>query len=101
MGGLLRLAGGRTFRSDIPQVGVSQFLAEEPASTSGSLLMESSERFIAVAKQAKASVVNVSSTRKLGGGENPPESPLPFFDGPFIRLISTGRATIYLAIRPE
>jgi serine protease Do len=84
MAGLLLLAGGISLRSYVPPVGVSQILAGEPASTSETLL-QSSERFIAVAKQAKASVVNVSSTRKIGGGKSPLESPSPFFDDPFFR----------------
>jgi len=42
-----------------------------------------SQTFIDVAKQAKASVVNVSSTRKVGQGQSFFES--PFFDDPFFR----------------
>ncbi len=43
----------------------------------------SNETFIAVAKMARASVVNISSIR---GGDDPEQrSPFPFFDDPFFR----------------
>lgn len=45
----------------------------------------SSQTVIAVAKQAKASVVNVSSAKKVGDGQGVFESPSPFFDDPFFR----------------
>ncbi len=45
----------------------------------------SSHTVIAVAKQAKASVVNVSSTTKVREGQGLFEAPSPFFDDPFFR----------------
>ena len=48
-------------------------------------LIPSSQTVIAVAKQAKASVVNVSSTKKVREGQDFLESPSPFFDDPFFR----------------
>lgn len=84
MAGLLLLGGTLTVRSCIPHIEVPQLLAEEPGSPSGAL-SQISERFIAVAKQAKASVVNVSSTRKAGGRKGSLDSPSPFFEDPFFR----------------
>lgn len=43
------------------------------------------EIFIAVAKQATASVVNISSTRKIKIPEQQFPGPFPFFDDPFFR----------------
>jgi serine protease Do len=45
----------------------------------------SSQTVIGVAKQAKASVVNVSSTTKAREGQGFSEAPSPFFDDPFFR----------------
>lgn len=58
--------------------------AEESGRPSQSLI-SSSQTVIAVAKQAKASVVNVSSTTKVSGGQGFSEAPSPFFDDPFFR----------------
>jgi len=63
---------------------ISQVFAKE-ASASQSAVLPSSDTLIAVAKQAKASVVNVSSTRKIAGEQESGESPFPFFDDPFFR----------------
>ncbi len=43
----------------------------------------SNETFIAVAKSARDSVVNISSVRKVT--QTPPQFPSPFFDDPFFR----------------
>ncbi len=58
--------------------------AEESQRPSQSLI-PSSHTVIAVAKQAKASVVNVSSTMKVNEGQGFSEAPSPFFDDPFFR----------------
>ena len=58
--------------------------AEETRRPSQSLI-PSSQTVIAVAKQAKASVVNVSSTTKVSEGQGLSEAPSPFFDDPFFR----------------
>lgn len=63
---------------------ISQVFAKE-ASASQPAVLPSSDTLITVAKQAKASVVNVSSTRKIVGGQESAESPFPFFDDPFFR----------------
>lgn len=44
-----------------------------------------SEVFISVAKKAQASVVNISSVRKVEAGAEGFEFPSPFFDDPFFR----------------
>lgn len=63
---------------------ISQVFAKE-APASQPAVLPSSDTLITVAKQAKASVVNVSSTRKIVGGQESAESPFPFFDDPFFR----------------
>jgi len=75
-------AGVASVASCIPEPKVAELWAEEPRAAA---VFSSSQTFIAVAKQAKVSVVNVSSTRKVGGGKSPFESPSPFFDDPFFR----------------
>ena len=58
--------------------------AEEASLLSASLIPRS-QTVVAVAKQAKASVVNVSSTTNVGEGPGLSEAPSPFFDDPFFR----------------
>ncbi|MBX3335413.1 MAG: DegQ family serine endoprotease [Nitrospira sp.] len=57
----------------------------EEASLPSASLIPSSQTVVAVAKQAKASVVNVSSTTNVGEGPGLSEAPSPFFDDPFFR----------------
>jgi serine protease Do len=80
--GVILAVGVVTFVSCIPEPKVAKLWAEEPRVAA---VFPSSQTFIAVAKQAKASVVNVSSTRKVVGGGGTFESPSPFFDDPFFR----------------
>lgn len=64
--------------------GVSVVLAKEVMANPSAAIL-SPDHIIAVAKEAKASVVNVSSTRKMAEGQELFESPFPFFDDPFFR----------------
>ncbi|MDR4467622.1 MAG: DegQ family serine endoprotease [Nitrospira sp.] len=57
----------------------------EEASLPSASLIPSSQTVVAVAKQAKASVVNVSSTTNVGERPGLSEAPSPFFDDPFFR----------------
>lgn len=58
-------------------------ISAAPTKTAGIAL--ANETFIAVAKQATASVVNIASTRKLAARQQPFPGPSPFFDDPFFR----------------
>jgi serine protease Do len=58
-------------------------ISSAPAKTAGTAL--ANETFIAVAKQANASVVNIASTRKVAVRQQPFPGPSPFFDDPFFR----------------
>ncbi|WP_455376940.1 DegQ family serine endoprotease [Petrachloros mirabilis] len=75
--------GAHSLRSCSMPAGLSSLWAAEPLPTA-TTVFPASETFISVAKQAKASVVNVSSTRKVVEGKRFFESPSPF-DDPFFR----------------
>lgn len=58
-------------------------ISAAPAKTAGIAL--ANETFIAVAKQANASVVTIASTRKVAVPQQPFPGPSPFSDDPFFR----------------
>ncbi|MDO9116482.1 MAG: DegQ family serine endoprotease [Nitrospira sp.] len=58
-------------------------ISAAPTKTVGIAL--ANETFIAVAKQANASVVTIASTRKRAARQQPFPGPSPFFDDPFFR----------------
>ena len=58
-------------------------ISAAPTKTAGIAL--ANETFIAVAKQANASVVTIASTRKVAARQQPFPGPSPFFDDPFFR----------------
>jgi serine protease Do len=72
LAGLAGWSGGQEFR-------IATSSAEDTGDISAGIIQRS-RTFVAVAKVAKASVVNVSSTRKAGKGPS-----APFFDDPFFR----------------
>lgn len=73
------------FRSCIPEPEIATLSWAEESRLPSQSPIPNSRTVIAVAKQAKASVVNVSSTKKVSEGQGFLESPSPFFDDPFFR----------------
>ncbi len=74
-----------SFSSCLPEADISALSWAEESRLPPQPLIPSSQTVIAVAKQAKASVVNVSATKKVGEGQGFLESPSPFFDDPSFR----------------
>ena len=74
-----------SFRSCIPEPKIAALAWAEESLLPSPSVIPSSQTVIAVARQAKASVVNVSSTRKVSEGKGFFESPSLFFDDPFFR----------------
>lgn len=72
-------------QSCFPEPKIAALSWAEESRISSQSLIPSSKTIIAVAKQAKASVVNVSLTTKVNEGQGFPEAPSPFFDDPFFR----------------
>jgi serine protease Do len=74
-----------SFSSCLPEADLATPSWAEESRLPPQALLPNSQTVIAVAKHAKASVVNVSATKKMSDGQGGVESPSPFFDDPFFR----------------